>query len=130
MLRTKSLLRKSPTSSVVEGPPIFINTIAVGPFEPVAFCVTGGATLALPLLHCDKTDVAGVVDVARLQALAMGARNAIEKKCDGGTTKGQFVAGTEEGCFQLYGIQYGSFGMESKATGNELPQRSGGGVGR
>ena len=33
---TNSLLRKSPTSSVVEGPPMFINTIAVGPFEEVA----------------------------------------------------------------------------------------------
>jgi hypothetical protein len=33
---TKSLLRKSPTSSVVDGPPIFMNTIAVGPLELVA----------------------------------------------------------------------------------------------
>ena len=34
---TNNLLRKLPTSSVVEGPPIFIKTIAVGPFELVAF---------------------------------------------------------------------------------------------
>ena len=33
---TNSLLRKSPTSSVVEGPPMFMNTIAVGPFDEVA----------------------------------------------------------------------------------------------
>lgn len=44
---TNNLLRKSPTSSVVDGPPIFIKTIAVGPFEPVEFCVTGGATVAM-----------------------------------------------------------------------------------
>jgi len=43
---TKSLLRKSPTSPVVDGPPMFMNTIAVGPFFPVAFCVTGGTTAA------------------------------------------------------------------------------------
>jgi hypothetical protein len=30
---TNSLLRKSPTSSVVDGPPIFRNTTAVGPLE-------------------------------------------------------------------------------------------------
>lgn len=34
--RTKSLLKKSPTSSVVDGPPMFMKTIAVGPFELVA----------------------------------------------------------------------------------------------
>jgi hypothetical protein len=45
-LRTKSLLRKSPTSSVVDGPPIFMNTIAVGPFELVESCVTGGTGVA------------------------------------------------------------------------------------
>jgi hypothetical protein len=40
---TKSRLRKEPTSSVVEGPPMFMNTIAVGPMEPADDCVTGGA---------------------------------------------------------------------------------------
>lgn len=39
---TKSRLRKSWTSSVVDGPPMFMKTIAVGPFEPAEFCVTGG----------------------------------------------------------------------------------------
>jgi len=34
MQRTNNLLRKSPTSSVVDGPPMFMKTIAVGPFEP------------------------------------------------------------------------------------------------
>ncbi len=43
---TKSLLKKSPTSSVVDGPPMFMNTIAVGPFELVASWVTGGTGVA------------------------------------------------------------------------------------
>jgi hypothetical protein len=77
---TNRLLKNEWTSSVVEGPPMFINTMAVGPLEPAAFCVTGGATVALPLLHCEalgnRTDVAGV-GVARLIACAMGVRIAI-----------------------------------------------------
>ena len=44
---TNSLLRKSPTSPVVEGPPMFMNTIAVGPLEPVLSWVTGGTTVAM-----------------------------------------------------------------------------------
>lgn len=44
---TNSLLKKSPTSSVVEGPPIFRKTIAVGPFDPVESWVTGGTTVAI-----------------------------------------------------------------------------------
>ena len=43
---TKSLLKKSPTSSVVDGPPMFMKTIAVGPLELVASCVTGGTGVA------------------------------------------------------------------------------------
>lgn len=39
---TNKRLKKSPTSSVVDGPPIFMKTMAVGPFDPVEFCVTGG----------------------------------------------------------------------------------------
>lgn len=31
---------------------MFIKTIAVGPFDPVAFWVTGGATVASPLFCC------------------------------------------------------------------------------
>lgn len=61
--RTKSLLRNPPTSSVVDGPPIFINTIAVGPFLLVESCVTGGTGVAnplncsaLPLCHNDDDD--------------------------------------------------------------------------
>ena len=46
-MRTNNLLRKSPTSSVVEGPPMFMKTIAVGPFEDVASCITGGTTVAI-----------------------------------------------------------------------------------
>lgn len=44
---TNNLLRKSPTSPVADGPPIFINTIAVGPCEPTESWVTGGATVAI-----------------------------------------------------------------------------------
>ena len=45
---TNSLLRNSPTWSVVDGPPMFINTIAVGPLALIEFCVTGGTTEAIP----------------------------------------------------------------------------------
>jgi hypothetical protein len=63
--RTKSLLRKSPTSFVVDGPPMFMNTIAVGPFELVASCVTGGTGVAndrnwFALVRCHSGD--GVVN--------------------------------------------------------------------
>ena len=44
---TNNLLRKPPTSSVVEGPPMFMKTMAVGPFEEVASWVTGGTTVAI-----------------------------------------------------------------------------------
>jgi hypothetical protein len=40
---TKSRLRKSPTWSVLDGPPMFMNTMAVGPLEDGASCATGGA---------------------------------------------------------------------------------------
>ena len=63
-----------------------MNTIAVGPFEPVASCVTGGATVACPLLHRDEygkiavpEEADGVANVARLHACVKGARRAIEK---------------------------------------------------
>lgn len=44
---TNNLLRNPPTSSVVEGPPMFMKTMAVGPFEEVASWVTGGTTVAI-----------------------------------------------------------------------------------
>lgn len=44
VFHTNSLLKKGPTSAVVEGPPIFMKTIAVGPLDDVTFCVTGGVT--------------------------------------------------------------------------------------
>jgi hypothetical protein len=78
-LHTNKALRKPWTSSVVDGPPMFMNTIAVGPFEPLGTCA--GATVALPLLHCklydEKTDVAGVSEVARFAARETGIRRAI-----------------------------------------------------
>jgi hypothetical protein len=67
---------------------MFIKTIAVGPLAPAAFCVTGGATVALPLLHReahgDRNKVAGELDVARFAACAMGVRMAIAKRCESG----------------------------------------------
>lgn len=48
---TNNRLRKSPTSPVVEGPPMFIKTMAVGPLADVASCVTGGITVAIDLLE-------------------------------------------------------------------------------
>ena len=54
---------------------MFMNTMAVGPLEPAVLCVTGGATVALPLLHNDE--VHGDKDVTRLAACAMGVRIAI-----------------------------------------------------
>ncbi|MBE3048995.1 hypothetical protein IMZ48_42155 [Candidatus Bathyarchaeota archaeon] len=41
-----------PTSSVVDGPPMLRNTIAVGPLDPVASWVTGGTWVA-NVLVCD-----------------------------------------------------------------------------
>lgn len=35
---TNKRLKKPPTSSVVDGPPMFMKTIAVGPLEPTAGC--------------------------------------------------------------------------------------------
>lgn len=55
MGHTNSLLRKLPTWSVDEGPPMFMNTIAVGPLALMLFCVTGGATVAMDFEdpHCN-----------------------------------------------------------------------------
>jgi len=84
--RTKSLLKKSPTSSVVAGPPIFMNTIAVGPFELVASCVTGGTGVAndrnwFALLRCHSGDGLVNFETADCEALLvswlMGVRKAI-----------------------------------------------------
>lgn len=58
---------------------MFMNTIAVGPFAPGVTCV--GATVAFPLLHCalydERTDVAGVREVARFAAREQDIRRAI-----------------------------------------------------
>jgi hypothetical protein len=59
---------------------MFINTMAVpGPFELVAFCVTGGATVAFLLLHAGRIEVAGEQVVTRLETCVNGARIAILK---------------------------------------------------
>ena len=46
---TNSRLRKSPTSPVVDGPPIFMKTTAVGPFEPLVSWSFGEAAVASDL---------------------------------------------------------------------------------
>ena len=83
-MRTNNLLKKSSTSSVVEGPPIFMNTIAVGPLEPAAFCVTGGTAVASPLwlvMYLNRLPIADwaprEVPVNNCRGIAKGLRNAI-----------------------------------------------------
>ena len=60
---------------------MFMKTMAVGPFEPAEFCVTGGATVALPLLQRwtdgDRAGAAGEFHVARFAACIRGVRIAI-----------------------------------------------------
>jgi len=62
-----------------------MKTMAVGPFAPTELCVTGGATVALPLLHREalgtRNELAEEFDVARRTACAMGVRMAIAKMC-------------------------------------------------
>src|SRR5512140_1440830 len=85
---TKSLLRKSPTSSTVDGPPMLRKTMAVGPCEPALFCVTGYVGVASHRRCCrdcvevsrsglivDATDV-----VAALQSWVVGRRKAMLEK--------------------------------------------------
>lgn len=81
-VHTNSLLKKSPTSSVVDGPPMFMKTIAVPFLELTGIWAADGATLALPLLHGEaydgrRTDEAGDVAVARVHTRVMLERNAI-----------------------------------------------------
>lgn len=69
---TNNLLRKSPTSSVVEGPPIFMKTIAVGPLDDVASWVTWGTIVAIDRIwHCGCFEIARCV----LIAAALGMEN-------------------------------------------------------
>lgn len=81
MSRTNKRLKKSPTWSVVDGPPMFINTIAVGPLAPTLLCVTGGATVAifdLWVLHCEIVavdDRANKCWVLRFANIVAGWRN-------------------------------------------------------
>ena len=94
-IRTDSILRKPCTSSVVDGPPMFIKTIAVGPLEPGVAC---GATVALPL-HCElngaRWHVAEFTEVARFAARVKGARRTIvggrieQKACVGAVAQGK-----------------------------------------
>lgn len=85
---TNSRLKKSPTSSVVDGPPIFINTIAVGPFEDVPLWVTGGTDVAtdrdwymVPRCHSEAVDLPVKFKLegsdALLQSWPIGVRHAI-----------------------------------------------------
>jgi hypothetical protein len=71
---TNSLLRKSPTSSVVEGPPMLRNTIAVGPCDEL--CVTGWTGVASHRTCCaDGFDNAS----GRNGRIAAGSRRAMLK---------------------------------------------------
>lgn len=86
--RTKSRLKKSPTSSVVDGPPIFIKTIAVGPLDPTEFCVTGGVCivarhLAIWLVPLDKSsgDAPEAVRSMPLGSIVAACREAIATVC-------------------------------------------------
>jgi hypothetical protein len=63
---------------------MFMKTIAVPLFDLGGIWVAAGATLALPLLHCEayngvEADEAGDVDVARVHARVKLERNAIAK---------------------------------------------------
>lgn len=81
---TKSRLKKSPTSSVVDGPPIFMKTIAVGPLDPAEFCVTGGVCivarhLALWVVTLGRSsgDAPEAVRNMPLESIVADCRNAI-----------------------------------------------------
>lgn len=60
---------------------MFMKTMAVGPLAPAELCVTGGATVALPLLHRDAQGArgrqAGEPGVARLSACMLNVRMAV-----------------------------------------------------
>jgi hypothetical protein len=61
---------------------MFMKTIAV-PFAPAELCVTGGATVALPLVHREAYGASNEPEeglrVVRRAAYAMGVRIAIAK---------------------------------------------------
>ena len=70
---TNNLLRKSPTSSVVEGPPMFMKTIAVGPLDDVASWVTGGTIVAIDRIwHCGCFEIARRVLTAAVFGMEKG----------------------------------------------------------
>lgn len=86
--RTKSRLKKSPTSSVVEGPPMFIKTIAVGPLDPTESCVTGGVcivarhlTACVALFGRRSGDAPEVVRNMPLESIVADCRKAISTVC-------------------------------------------------
>jgi len=61
---------------------MFMKTMAVGPFDPVATCCLTGATVALPLRNCSEYAEKARVetdDVALFAARARGVRRAIAK---------------------------------------------------
>jgi len=93
---TNSMERKPWTSSVVEGPPMFMKTIAVGPLEPV--CGTG-ATVALPLRHCtpyaESAGVEDIEEVARFAARVNGMRIAITRDNEGERFGRKVYGGTQ-----------------------------------
>lgn len=78
---------------------MFINTIAVGPFEPVAFCVTGGTGVARdriwfapPRCHNEVVGVLVSLDTVACDALLVscvtGRLKAISDECPTNWTEG------------------------------------------
>lgn len=96
-IRTNSRLRKSPTSPVVEGPPMLRNTIAVGPLDPVASCVTGGTWVA-SVRECDgiRRDIAAGARVAEVSPRAKLSGSFVQgcRKDIGVTEKGKASSNT------------------------------------
>lgn len=70
----------------MDGPPIFIKTIAVGPFDPVASCVTGGTTVAKSFF-CSFVCAGHNEDVGGAVYLDIQAREARFESWASGTLK-------------------------------------------
>lgn len=80
----KSRERKGPTSATVEGPPMFMKTMAVGPEREVRSCMTGGTTVAIERTgevgsHGGVSGMCLRVGVEGLWRRAMEARSAMAK---------------------------------------------------
>lgn len=98
MIHTKSRLKKSPTSLSVEGPPMLRKTMAVGPLEPVASCVTGWTGVArflAWLLSCETRGAAALLD-SPLENCCVVSLNAMLRCKDWVVKERKFGAWREE----------------------------------